>query len=231
MTDTRLEDLENRLLLVFADKALLQQALVHRSLLNEKDKSIDSNERLEFLGDAVVSLVVAEHLFQLFPEQTEGGLTDLRSALVRRETLSKWATRFGLGDFLLLGKGEASTGGRTRPANLAGAFEAVLGALYLDKGLEITRDWLMPLVREELSEVLREQRHLNFKTRLQIETQRRYHEAPVYMVVETRGSEHEPEFVVEVLVMGTVLGRGIGSSKQQAQQEAARVAFQHFITE
>ncbi|MEI7554084.1 ribonuclease III [Candidatus Chlorohelix sp.] len=221
-----LADLEKRLGLEFSNKALLQLALVHRSYLNEKGGTLESNERLEFLGDAILGAIVAEHLYLTFPEQSEGGLTDLRSALVRRETLAKWAASFEIGEFLLLGKGEANTGGRSRPAILSATFETILGAMYLDKGINYVTAWLLPLVSAELQVILQENRHLNYKTRLQVEMQRLHHIAPVYELLETSGPEHQPNFVIEVKIGEQVLGRGSGTTKQQAQQEAARTALE-----
>jgi ribonuclease-3 len=221
-----LADLEKRLGLVFNNKALLQLALIHRSYLNEKGGMLESNERLEFLGDAILGAIVAEYLYHTFPDQSEGGLTDLRSALVRRETLAKWATNFEVGEFLLLGKGEANTGGRGRPAILSATFETLLGAMYLDKGIKQVTEWLLPLVSAELQVILQENRHLNYKTRLQVEIQRLHHIAPVYELIETSGPEHHPNFVVEVKLGDQVLGRGSGTTKQHAQQEAARAALE-----
>ncbi|NWJ45185.1 MAG: ribonuclease III [Chloroflexi bacterium] len=221
-----LVDLEKRLGLEFNNKALLQLALIHRSYLNEKGGMLESNERLEFLGDAILGAIVAEYLYHTFPDQSEGGLTDLRSALVRRETLAKWAATFEVGEFLLLGKGEANTGGRSRPAILSATFETILGAMYLDKGIKQVTEWLLPLVSAELQVILQENRHLNYKTRLQVEIQRLHHIAPVYELIETSGPEHHPNFVVEVKLGDQVLGRGSGTTKQQAQQEAARAALE-----
>ncbi len=229
MNTNRLEELEARLGLEFADKSFLRLALVHRSYQNEKTNAGESNERLEFLGDAVLSLVVADYLFKTFPEQSEGNLTDMRSALVRRETLDKWATAFEFGPFLLLGKGEANSGGRSRPAILAAAFEAILGALFLEQGLEAVRGWLLPLVIAELKDIITEGRHLNYKTRLQVEAQRRYHQAPLYKLVATTGPEHEPIFEVEAHVGEMVLGHGSGTTKQYAEQQAAKTALEAIL--
>jgi len=226
MNTNRLEDLEERLGLEFADKNLLRLALVHRSYQNEKSNASESNERLEFLGDAVLSLVVADYLFNTFPEQSEGNLTDMRSALVRRETLDKWASGFELGQFLLLGKGESNSGGRSRPAILAATFEAILGALFLEQGLEAVRNWLLPLVITELKDIMLEGRHLNYKTRLQVEAQRRFHQAPAYKLVATTGPEHEPFFEVEACLGEDVLGKGTGTTKQYAEQQAAKAALE-----
>jgi ribonuclease-3 len=230
MSAEMLEELEKKLGLTFKDIGLLELALIHRSYLNEQDNVTESNERLEFLGDAVLSLVVADYLYKTYPDQSEGSLTNLRSALVRRETLCKWALEFGLGDYLLLGKGEANSGGRTRPAILAGTFEALLGALFMEGELAATYNWLLPLIKAELEEIFSENRHLNFKTRLQIEAQRRFHVAPVYALVGQTGLEHERIFEIEVRIADQPFGRGNGTTKQLAQQEAARLTLETLST-
>ncbi len=219
-----LEELQKNLGLSFRDEGLLKLALIHRSYLNERGSARQSNERLEFLGDAVLSLLVAEYLYQNHPTRSEGELTDLRSALVRRETLAKWATNLGIGQSLLLGKGEAQSGGRNRPVVLAGAFEAVLGAVFVERGLEAAREWLIRLVEPELAEILSEGRFQDYKGKLQKEAQHRFHEGPTYAVVGERGLEHERIFEIEARIGSRMLGRGEGSTKQVAQQAAARAA-------
>ncbi len=224
MPAIRLDELEKRLGLKFQNQELLRLAMVHRSYVNEKSSANQSNERLEFLGDAVLSLVVANYLYQQYPDQPEGELTDLRSAIVRRETLSKWAGEFGLGQYLFLGKGEAATGGRSRTLTLASAFEAVLGALFVEDGLTGVQGWLLPLVEKELIEVIAENRHRDYKSLLQEAVQRHYHEAPSYSVSNATGPEHERIFEVEARLGERVLGRGNGPTKQYAQQAAAKAA-------
>ncbi|HEX2910760.1 MAG TPA: ribonuclease III [Chloroflexia bacterium] len=222
----RLQELEKNLGLVFKNHDLLKLTMIHRSYINERSSAHESNERLEFLGDAVLSLIVADYLFKTQPERPEGELTDLRSALVRRETLAKFARNFNLGHFLYLGKGEAQTGGRTRSLTLASAFEAVLGAIYLEHGFEGAQKWLIPIIEPELQEILAEGRHLDFKGLLQKTTQQRYQQTPHYEVVATSGPEHEPVFEIEVLLGDRPLARGSGSTKLIAQQAAAREALQ-----
>jgi len=222
MAAIRLEEIEKKLGLKFKDQELLRLALTHRSYVNEKSSAHHSNERLEFLGDAILSLVVAAYLYDQYPEQSEGELTDLRSALVRRETLCKWATGFEVGNYLFLGKGEAATGGRTRTLTLASAFEALLGALFLETGLEGVRIWLLPQVQTELVEILAEGRHHDYKGSLQEIVQRYYHQAPSYHVTKMSGPQHEQSFEVEARLGERVLGRGEGLTKQYAQQAAAR---------
>lgn len=228
---SKLEDLERKLELDFSDKTLLKLALVHRSYLNEKStsaksKGLESNQRLEFLGDAILGMIVAAYIYQIFPERDEGGLTNLRSALVRRETLTGWAKSYDLGHFLFLGKGEANSGGRERSLNLASAFEAVIGALYLDKGFSATQVWLLPLVIAETGQVLAEGRDHNYKSLLQVTAQRLFHLAPVYQIVDESGPEHERIFEVAVYIGEQVYGHGRGNTKQIAEQIAAKFSLE-----
>ncbi|MDB5080355.1 MAG: Ribonuclease 3 [Chloroflexi bacterium] len=219
-----LSDLERQLGLTFENRDMLHLALVHRSYLNERNNTTESNERLEFLGDAVLSLVVADYLFRQYPDRPEGELTDLRSALVRRETLAKWASRLEIGQFLYLGKGEAQTGGRNRALTLASAFEAVLGAIFLERGMEQTAAWLRPLVETELVSILNEGRHYDYKGLFQKTAQKTFHITPTYHVVNETGLEHERVFEIEARLEGRPLGRGHGLTKLIAQQAAARAA-------
>jgi ribonuclease-3 len=205
----------------------LQQALVHRSYLNEvKERGVRDNERLEFLGDAVLNLVIAQRLFELFPQQTEGELSQMRAHLVRWDTLAAVAERIGLGRYLVLGKGEDLSGGRRRPSNLAGALEAVIGAVYLDGGLEAAERLVMDLLGPELERLVTGQPVVDSKSELQRVVQARWHQVPRYRVVEAEGPDHAKTFTVEVVLGEQVLGRGQGRSKKQAELEAARQALQ-----
>ncbi len=221
-----LHALERALRTSFRDRSLLFQALVHRSYLNENPEShLDSNERLEFLGDAVLDMVTAEYVFRRYPEKGEGEMTLLRSALVRTDTLARFARELGLGSFLVLGRGEEADGGRERPSILAGAFEALVGAIYLDAGLEAVRSFVGPLLEAE-AERWQGRQPLDFKSALQIEVQGRYNRTPEYRTVASWGPDHARRFRVEVWVGNEVLGVGEGPSKQAAQQEAARRALE-----
>lgn len=219
-----IQDLEKQLGLTFENRDLLRLALVHRSYLNERNNTTESNERLEFLGDAVLSLIVADYLFRHYPGRPEGELTDLRSALVRRETLAKWAAQLEIGQYLFLGKGEAQTGGRSRALTLASAFESILGAIHLEHGLGRAAAWVIPLVEKELVSILSEGRHYDYKGLLQKTAQKTFHTTPNYQVVNETGLEHERIFEIEVRLDDRALGRGHGSTKLIAQQAAARVA-------
>jgi ribonuclease-3 len=224
---TDLSGLQAVLRVSFSDVSVLQQALVHRSYLNEIPSSpLESNERLEFLGDAVLGYVVADEIFRRFPDLAEGELTKLRSALVRGETLSRIALSLGLGDHLYLGRGEEESGGRQRPRNLSCALEAVIGAVLVDQGLDASRGFILRLLGEELERAIEEKLVADFKSRLQqiIQSDRRL--TPVYRTVEEVGPDHAKVFTVEVLAGDAVLGRGTGRSKRAAEMEAAREAIE-----
>jgi len=211
----------------FNDLSLLEQALIHSSYINENPGlSPTSNERLEFLGDAVLGLVVAEKLYQDFPQFTEGEMTRLRSALVRRDTLFRMAKAIKLGDYLYLGKGEEASGGRYKPANLAGALEAVIAAIFLDQGSAITSSFVLRLLDKELHKVISQGTRSDYKSQLQEFIQARQQQTPTYHVIEAVGPDHDRTFTVEVKVGDAVLGRGSGKSKRTAEAEAARSALQ-----
>jgi ribonuclease-3 len=218
---------EKTLGVTFTDKALLQRALTHRSYLNENpDYPLEDNERLEFLGDAVLDFITGEYLYHRFPEMPEGRLTNLRSALVRTETLARFATRLNLGEFLFLGRGEEESGGRKRPAILCDAFEAFIGALYLDRGLDATRQFVYAIVDPALQEILALDNDKDPKSRLQEIAQSYYQLTPTYRTVKEEGPDHAKEFTVEALIGNNIYGRGSGLSKQNAAQAAAQQALQ-----
>ncbi len=222
-----LEDLETQLEFTFDDKSLLTRALTHRSYLNENsDLPYLDNERLEFLGDAILDFVAAEFLYQHFPEMSEGDLTSLRAALVKGETLARFAADLGLPQHLLMSRGEDAAGGRTRVPLLAGAFEAVVGALYLDGGLEAARGVILRLLAPEAERIHHQRLDRDPKSMLQEMSQGRLQVTPQYRLIETRGPDHAKEFTVEVLLRDRVYGRGVGRSKQIAEQEAAHVALE-----
>src|SRR5438105_10960734 len=211
----------------FRDLSLLQAALIHTSYVNERPgRGLESNERLEFLGDAVLGVVVAHRLYELRPESAEGELTVLRAWLVRQSTLARWARQLQLGPHLLLGRGEARGGGRDRPALLARGFEAVIGAIYLDAGLDAARSVLLPLIDQEIQAGFSPQRVVDAKSRLQQVTQARFETTPVYNLVDHTGPGHAPVFVIEVRAGPEINARGSGHSKRAAQQAAAHAALQ-----
>ena len=209
----------------FHDLSLLEQAMVHSSYINENPGyATFSNERLEFVGDAILGFIIAEKLYQDFSGLAEGELTKLRSVLVRRDTLSRVARTIRLGDYLYLGKGEEASGGRHKSANLAGALEAMIAAVFLDQGLTITRELVLKLFDEELQKVIRQGTEVDYKSRLQELIQSRYQSTPDYRLIEATGPDHDKRFTVEVVLGDTVLGRGSGKSKKVAESEAARSA-------
>jgi ribonuclease-3 len=208
--------------LSFGDKSLLLRALTHRSYLNEYPEfPVADNERLEFLGDAVLDFLVGAFLYDRFPEMREGDLTNLRAALVQRETLAQFALQIDLGRFLRMGRGEADSGGRERPATLCAAFEALTGALYLDQGLPPVKSFLLRFIEPELDAMLRRALEKDPKSRLQEWSQAERHTTPRYRTVAERGPDHAKEFTVEVSIGAETCGRGEGPSKQAAAQSAA----------
>jgi len=218
--------------LVFQDKTLLQRALTHRSYLNEfPDFPLSDNERLEFLGDAVLGFVIGAYLYHRFPEQPEGYLTNMRAALVRRETLADFARRLNLGQYLLMGHGEAESGGRNRPATLCAAFEALTGAVYLDAGLARVDDLLLPLIVPFLDNLQQQADYKDAKSRLQERVQSQRQVTPRYQMVSADGPDHLKEFTVQVFLGDAVYGEGRGSSKRQAEQLAAIQALQQLELE
>jgi ribonuclease-3 len=223
-----LNDFETHARLNFFDKTLLQRSLTHRSLANENPEfPTGDNERLEFLGDAVLDFLVGEFLYHRFPEQSEGALTNMRAALVKREALAHLARHLDLGRFLLMGRGEEESGGRRRSATLCGAFEALIGAIYLDQGLDAVERFVLPFIEPELDEVLQEALDKDAKSRLQEWSQAHLGATPAYRTAGAHGPDHSKTFTVEVVIGGVVYGEGAGASKQLAAQVAAKAAMAH----
>lgn len=224
---TELTSLQQTLCVSFKDIALLQEALVHRSYLNESpDCSFPSNERLEFLGDAFLGFVVARKLHADFPALAEGGLTRMRSALVQTRTLARVAESLGLGDYLVMGRGEEETGGRHKPRNLASAFEALVGAILVDQGSERAEEFVLRALASQWQAAARERIEKDPKSTLQELLQANHHLPPVYRLVSATGPDHARVFTVEVLDGEVPLGQGTGVSKQSAEQAAARSALE-----
>lgn len=222
--NSNLSSLENNIGYVFENKSILKQALTHSSYANENRNSGPFNERLEFLGDAVLSLISADFLYRRFPSMPEGDLTKLRSGLVCTASLSEYARQISLGDSLLLGKGEDANGGRERNSNLENAFEAVIAAVYLDGGIECARKFVLRFL-----DVSVETRHINFKdykTKLQEIVQESHEETLNYVVTNVSGPDHDKRYEIEVHLNSNVIGKGTGRSKKQAEQEAAKQALE-----
>ena len=216
----------------FRNPLLLEQALVHASYTNENpDFHLPDNERLEFLGDALLGFVVAERLYHEFPHLAEGELTEIRASLVRQETLAQLASALKLGDYLRLGKGEESTGGRQRSTNLADAFEALIGAIFLDQGLAATKDFILSELSSQLRAIRRRGISQNYKAMLQELTQAIHKQLPAYRVVDASGPDHDKDFIVEVALGDAVLGAGSGKTKLAAEMKAARSALEKLKAE
>lgn len=218
-----MEALEKKLNYTFKNKSLLSNALTHSSYANEVRGGTSSNERLEFLGDSVLSIIVSEYLFKEFPNIPEGELTKLRASLVCEKSLCSFSRELELGRFLLLGKGEDKGGGRERDSILADAFEAVLAAIYIDGGIEIAKKHVMRFILRELQhkddEVFKD-----YKTALQEIIQRNPEEFVSYILTDESGPDHDKIFTVEVHLNSNVIGKGSGKSKKQAEQMAAKQA-------
>ena len=218
-----LHTLEQRLGHRYENIGLLQTALTHPSYVNENRKGLKNNQRLEFLGDSVLSIVVAQYLFEHYTSLPEGELTKLRASLVCEKALHQFALQIDLGEFLLLGRGEENTGGRQRPSILADAFEAVIASIYLDGGLEEARKFVLRFIPKHLN-VKQVEVNFDYKTALQEFVQRNKQETLDYQTVEERGPDHNKTFGVEVHLNSNVIGTGEGHSKKQAEQQAAKEA-------
>jgi ribonuclease-3 len=217
--------LQKALKIRFKHKAILEQSLIHSSYLNENpDLAPGDNERLEFLGDAVLGFVIAQELYQRFPNLSEGDMTRVRSSLVSQAALARMAKAIGLGDYLYMGKGEESSGGRRKPANLARALEALIAAIFLDRGMKTARKFILKLAEKGLKEAPSRGVEADYKSKLQEVMQAKRQLKPSYRVIEATGPAHDRRFTVEVKVGGNVLGRGSGKSKKAAETEAARNA-------
>ncbi|MDX1622198.1 MAG: ribonuclease III [Nitriliruptorales bacterium] len=219
--------LEERLAVRFHDRTLLERALTHRSYAFENDGSAH-NERLEFLGDAVLGLAVTDHIFHRHDDAAEGRLAKLRAAAVKTGSLAKIARQYDLGRYMRLGKGEASSGGHDKDSILADGLEAVIGAYYLDQGYDEAAELVVQLFGDQLEELADEDAVLDYKTELQELAAARFEELPSYETRDT-GPDHDKTFTAEVSVNGQVRGTGTGASKKQAEQRAAREAYELLI--
>ena len=225
MTSDRLDDLERRLGVQFRDKELLVRALTHSSYLNERSESaMRSNERLEFVGDALLDLVVARTLFDRLPNEPEGMLTARRSLAVRGEAVARIAASLSIGEYLLMGTGERAGGGATRPANLAGAMESVIGAVLLDRGYDVAFEFVERVFRDEIDLAATAEYPKDPKSRLQEFIQARGQTAPEYRTAASEGPDHDRSWRVDVLVQGEYLASGGGRRKIDAERQAAEAA-------
>lgn len=227
----KLNSLAQELEVRFNDFALLKQALIHRSYLNEvKEEALKNNERLEFLGDAVLELIVTEYLFKAYPERLEGELTSFRSATVRTESLAETALKLGIGNYIYMSKGEESTGGRTRPYILANTFEALLGAIYLDQGMPTAIDFITKFLLPKIVVIVKNRLDIDSKSKLQELSQEATSHTPAYIYIGESGPDHSKIFEMAVMIGEHKFGAGKGKSKQEAEQNAAQKALKSWST-
>jgi len=230
MGQTPFQRLARKLKIKKPDWDLLKQALTHKSYLGEQGW-LQSNERLEFLGDSVLGLVVAEYLYRIYADRPEGELAKAKAVIVSEPILAETAKKIGIPDALLLSSGEDASGGRGRSSILADAFEAVVAAMYLIEGLDPTREFILKSLGPVIENIEGEEHHRNYKSVLQELTQSLYKRAPEYRVVNESGADHDKTFTVQVEIEHTLLGAGEGKSKKQAEQAAAFEALQSPLLE
>jgi len=232
MVEHIITELENLLGHSFKNRQILVNALTHRSFYHENpDKAQDYNERLEFLGDSVLGFVIVEYLYLCDISLTESIMAKAKSYLVKESVLSEIAVSLSLGKYLRLGKGEESTGGRTKKSLLADAVEAVLGAVYLDGGYEDARRLILRLFQDKIGYVLKSGKFHDFKTELQEKTQFLFNSIPEYRMIKQEGEEHSKIFTVDVHIAGTKFGTGFGKSKKEAETNAAQEALRELQTQ
>jgi ribonuclease-3 len=213
---------EKNIGIIFKNKDLLRQAFTHRSYLNEhRDSELVHNERLEFLGDAVLELIVTEHLYTKYPDQSEGELTAYRSALVNAVTMSEAASKIGMNDFLLLSKGEAKDVGRARQIILANTIEALIGAIFLDQGYEVAKYFISNNIFNLIEKIIEDKTWLDAKSKFQEQAQDYEAVTPQYKTLKEEGPDHDKQFTVGVFLNNNKIAEGTGKSKQEAEQVAA----------
>ena len=217
-----IKNLSKSLGVKFNDISLLERALTHRSYLNENRDVDKNNERLEFLGDAVLELIVSDYLYKKYPNRPEGDLTSFRSAIVRTESLADASRELNYGKYLLLAKGEEDSGGRDKDYILANTFEAVLGAIYIDQGYMVCKNLVEKVLITKIDNIVKNRLDIDSKTKIQELVQEKYKQTPVYEVVGEHGPDHDKEFIVVVKVGNKIIGKGKGSSKQRAEEAAAQ---------
>lgn len=228
VSDAALRDLARRLNVSFVPEELLRLAFQHTSYVQEHGlDEVASNQRLEFLGDAVLDLVLAAHLYETYPEMPEGDLTRRKAALARQSALASVARDLDLGRYLLLGRGEEASGGRRKASLLADAVEALIGAVFLAGGYEAARDFVLRIFARLLDDVMQRETPTDHKSALQELLQSRGQSPPTYVVVSTEGPPHDRRFTVQAIYRGSVIGVGQGSSKRSAEQRAAAEALDH----
>ncbi len=231
VTQINLEEFEKLIEVKFSNIAILKTALTHRSFLNEThEDDLENNERLEFLGDAVLELITTQYLFENYPHETEGNLTSYRAALVRTESLAETAETLQIGKYLLLSKGEEITGGRSKPFILANTFEALLGAIYLDQGIEVAKLFVQKTLMPKIHNIVALRLDIDSKSKLQEIAQEQLNFTPSYVLVKAEGPDHDRDFTMAVVIHGKIFGEGTGKSKQIAEQEAAENSLKNWDT-
>ncbi len=218
----QLDSLQKKIKVKFNDKSLLNRALIHRSYLNEAPSDQKDNERLEYLGDSVLALIVNEYLFKRFEDYVEGDLAKIKSAVVSESTLAKVSNEINLGSYILMGKGEEQSGGRQRPSILANTLEALIGAIYLDSGLKASKQFVLGLLKRDIERIDKLSYLRDPKTTLQEYVQKKYKERPVYEVIRESGPDHQKEFTVRLVIHDSEVAQGTGNSKRKAEMDAAR---------
>ena len=220
-----LSDLQQRIAYTFSDPELLERALTHKSYANE-NKVPYHNERMEFLGDSVLNLIVSEYLMKTCPDSAEGALSRLRASVVSEPALAGVAREIGLGNHLLLGKGEEQTGGRNKDSLLSDCLEALIASIYLDRGMDATEDFVIRFFDGLIKKACTTRVSLDYKTELQELCQERLKQLPEYRVASETGPDHQKQFEVEVWLKGQLSGHGAGKSKKEAEQKAAKEALE-----
>lgn len=221
-----LNKLQKVLKVKFKDRSLLNRALTHRSFVNEIKADLRDNERLEYLGDSVLAVVINEYLFKRYEDYLEGDLAKIKSAVVSEVTLAKIASGINLGSFIQMGKGEERSGGRVRSSILANTLEALIGAIYLDAGLKVSKRFVLSLFKSDVERIDKLSYLRDPKTTLQEFVQGKYKQRPVYEVIEETGPDHKKEFTVQLCVNGNEISTGTGSSKRKAEMDAAKKVLQ-----
>ena len=224
--------IQKALAINFNETKLLTQSLIHRSYLNENPKcNLASNERMEFLGDAILSFIISELLYLEFPQYDEGDLTNLRSRIVRTASLAEIARKLGLGNYLIMGRGEEESGGRKKPSLLANSLEALIGAIYLDQGIEITRLFIKKEFSPLMRKLMKEPKAKDYKSTLQEKLQAKAKQAPFYKTLKIAGPPHARTFTIGVYLRNRLLARGEGVTKQKGEEQAAKVALENLKRE
>lgn len=220
--------LEKKVKIKFFDRKLVENVFVHRSFLNEHKRSqFPSNEKLEFLGDSVLSLITSIYLYKNFPDLDEGNYTDIKAAVVRTESLAEVAKKLGLGQIVFLSKGEELNGGKENKNILADCFEAFIAAIFIDKGFDTAYSFIVEwLFKDKLTHIVKNKLYLSPKSRLQEYIQARYRKLPLYSIIEEKGPEHKKEFLISVSFDTKILGQGRGASKKEAEEAAAKNALE-----